>query len=319
MANKDYDTTPAARQGSVEAKDGKLIGRYEDFWSYIQDAEHASLTQHADSKPYHKHWMDDDNSRWYGLPKSYDFAGVRDLVLSGWPDGLRRMDEALGAIEIPVPPISVRRKRMRSDFGDELDIHRVFSGDFSRAFGSMKRPPGTKRRALQIVVDSIACGGRDADEMFWQGAAAIKLAEMLSNAGYTVELYSAFKARANCSIDLRVLTKSSGAPLDLCAAAATLALPAFFRCIGHAWIHANLEVSYESSGVGVEALTAKDGDFVAGQTIDSKESAIAWIEKQIKRMDRYAQGEAPEPQPGKKKKNDRENDEQEGALDDIPF
>jgi hypothetical protein len=315
---KDYDNTPAPRQGIVEFKNDTLIGRYDDFWSYIQDAEHPSLTQHAHSQRHHKHWMEDENSGWYGLPKSYAFAGVRDLVLEGWPDGLRRMDEALGSIEIPIPPISVRRKRLRSDFGDELDIHRVYSGDFAKAFGSMKRPPGTKRRSLQIVVDSIANGGRDADEMFWQGAGAIKLAELLSNAGYTVELYSAFKANANCKIDLRVLTKSSGAPLDLCAAAATLALPAFFRCIGHAWIHANLEVEHHSAGVGVESLGSKDGDFVADQRIDSKEKAIEWIQKQILRMDRYAQG-ITEDKPAKKKKNRHDEENNEEMQDDIPF
>lgn len=315
---KNYDATPAARLGSVDSRNGKLIGRYDDFWSYLQDAEHASLTRHPDAARHHKHWMEDDNAGWYGLPASHDFAGVRELVLAGWPDGLRRMDEALGSIEIPIPPISVRRKRMRSDFGDELDIHRVFSGDFARAFGSMKRPPGTKRRALQIVVDSIASGGRDADEMFWQGAGAIKLAELLSSAGYTVELYSAFKASANCKIDLRVLTKASGAPLDLCAAAATLALPAFFRCIGHAWIHANLEVDYDSDGVQVESLKANDGDFVAGQGIDSKESAVAWIEKQIQRMDRHAQ-ERGEDKPSKKNQKNRDQQEKEEEQDDLPF
>lgn len=278
------DTSTAPRQGLVEANGSKLIGRYDDFASYIHDAQHVAAHQNSTSQKYHKHWMEDANSNWYGLDKDHNFEQVRDLTLAGWPEGLMRMDKALGSLEIDVPPISIRRRRLRSDFGDELDIHRVYSGDVAHAFTTMKRPPGSKRKPLSIVVDSIASGGRDADSMFWQGAAAIKLGELLSNAGYTVELYSAFKARAHCDVDLRVLTKASGAPLDLCSAAATLALPAFFRCIGHAWIHANLSTSHSSSGVSVEELSESDGDFVATQSLDNQEQAVEWVQKCIDKM-----------------------------------
>lgn len=273
------------RMGLVTAGESQLIGEYEDFWSFVMDAQHPADHQHPNQASYHKEWMRKSRGSWYGLEEDANFEGVKQIVLDGWPDGLRAMEAALGSLAIDLPPVSIRRRRERSDFGDELDIHRIYSGDFARAFTSMKRLPGTKRKAFQIVVDSIASGDRAADEMFWQGAAAIKLGELLSNAGYTVELYSAFKAQVEQgSVTVRVMTKGSGTPLDLCSAAATLALPAFFRCVGHAWIHANLATSHESSGVSVRRLSAADGDFVAGQNIKNSALAVEWIQSQVARM-----------------------------------
>ena len=285
------DISSAPRMGDVRASRESLVGRYDDFASFVHDAQRVAPWQDQGAARYHRYWIDKRGGDWYGLPDDADFDLVRAVVFAGWPDGLRKMEAALGQIEVSIPPLSVRRSRLRGDHGDDLDIHRVYSGDLAHAFTSMKRPPGTKRKPLSIVVDSIAYGGRDADSMFWQGAAALKLGELLSNAGYSVELHSAFKAEADCEIDVRVLTKASGAPLDLCSAAATLALPAFFRCIGHAWIHANLKHRYPSEGVNVRKLDEADGDFVAQQSIDDKDDAAEWIADQLARMQRICDGD----------------------------
>ena len=283
------------RLGDVQSSPKKLKGRYADFWSFVLDAQKMAPFGLENQVRYHKEWLTRERSDWYGLEKEGNFQTVAEMVKEGWPDGLRRMDEALGKLEVPVPPVSIRRKRERGEWGDELDIHRVYAGDFGKAFSSMRRPPGSKRKTFKIAVDSIASGGRDAQEMFWQGAAAIKLGQMLSEAGYIVELVSAFRAQASgCKIFLEVVCKSSSAPLDLCSAAATMALPAFFRCIGHAWIHANLSNEHDSSGVNVNSLKESDADIIAPQSIDSSESAARWVAEQIARLDGSYEEPSPE-------------------------
>ena len=274
------------RLGDVDSTPEKLTGRYADFWSFVLDAQRMAPFGLENQVRYHKEWLRDEYDDWYGLERRSNFEAVAGLVKEGWPAGLRKMDEALGRLEVAVPPVSIRRKRQRGEWGDELDIHRVYAGDFGKAFSSMRRPPGSKRKTFKIAVDSIAFGGRGAEEMFWQGAAAIKLGQLLSEAGYIVELVSAFRAEASgAQVYLEVVCKSSAAPLDLCSAAATMALPAFFRCIGHAWIHANLSSEHCGSGVSVERLRDDDADIIAPQSIDSSKSAARWVSEQIAKLD----------------------------------
>ena len=301
------------RLGDVESTPEKLTGRYADFWSFVLDAQRMAPFGLENQVRYHKEWLRDEYDDWYGLERRSNFEAVAGLVKEGWPAGLRKMDEALGKLEVPVPPVSIRRKRERGEWGDELDIHRVYAGDFGKAFSSMRRPPGSKRKAFKIAVDSIAFGGRGAEEMFWQGAAAIKLGQMLSEAGYMVELVSAFRAEASgAQVYLEVVCKSSAAPLDLCSAAATMALPAFFRCIGHAWIHANLSSEHCGSGVGVERLRSGDADIIAPQSIDSSESAARWVAGQIARLEA---GDAGQTEGGEGENEDEDEDRDEDEDD----
>jgi hypothetical protein len=45
---------------------------------------------------------------------------------------------------------------------------------------------------IRIIVDSIAPAVEEADRMRWRGVAALKLADILTSAGYTVQVESAF-------------------------------------------------------------------------------------------------------------------------------
>lgn len=84
-----------------------------------------------------------------------------------------------------------RRKRVRADYGDTLDMHKVWSGDLEHAWTRPEREfrlSATQRHAT-IYVDLAANAMVSAENALWRAATAMLICDILTTAGRAVEIY----------------------------------------------------------------------------------------------------------------------------------
>ena len=125
----------------------------------------------------------------------------------GWPELLNRLQPMAEQLRVALPLDEVtavqietrRRKRHRSDYGDTLDMHRVWSGDIDRAW---ERPIKERRltpteRYASVFIDSGANAGTSADETLWRAATALVLVDVLTRMGINTEVWAG-NSNANC-------------------------------------------------------------------------------------------------------------------------
>jgi hypothetical protein len=194
-----------------------------------------------------------DRTSWYDVRREkkageHPGACVLRLALKGWPLGAKLLESVAHEVN-PPPARNIRRRHRWHDSGDEIHMQRVYAGDLDRAWSTTTKQVSTGPSRIRIIVDAIASGGLEASLMRWRGVAAMKLADTLTQAGYVVQVESAFVGHGGSDgilgegdRNLRVIVKSYQAPLDLEALAATTALPGFFRALGHAWAGGNMSV-----------------------------------------------------------------------------
>jgi hypothetical protein len=166
---------------------------------------------------------------WWGVR---DRAAAIDAVNNGWADGVKRLFDAMGHIEAPAPT-SIRRRKARGDFGDEIDMQAVYAGTLDRAWRTRQRKTVQHARTVSIVMQVGAVSEIHAEQMFWRGAACVVLADALTQAGYNVEIngYSACAGLGPDDVDVTLLfpIKASTDPLDVAAIASVVCLGGFHR------------------------------------------------------------------------------------------
>lgn len=177
----------------------------------------------------------DEAERWLGAPSIDEFE---HRLKFGWGEGADRLRD-LATKEID--PVSLRRRRYRTDQGDELDIQAVYRGDLSRAWTRTRRETRTGSRSISIICNLSCSWIEDAKNLFWRGASALKLVEALSQAGYSVAVYGAtgtenFCDSGECNLAQFVEIKREDEPLDVSSLAALVAMPGFKRTRFHAGI-----------------------------------------------------------------------------------
>lgn len=234
------------------------------------------------------------NKGWYGP----SFEHCLDIFESGkWIEGAERLNKLASGLALPKAK-SVRRRRTRGDFGNELDIHRVYSGQLDRAWDKTVRDK-TKTGTRQIT---IACSvannvSVDAGAFFWRGAAALKLADSLEDAGYRVQIiaYEGCRGLDEYREDdyyfSAIRLKPFESMLDKTALAASLCLAGFFR-IRIFELRAKIkEVKFVSQGLGccehhippAEHLDASENAIITiPGDLSSEGEARRWLAEQFK-------------------------------------
>lgn len=172
--------------------------------------------------------------KWFG-------KGIRDkrqlaeVCAKGWTDGLNKIYEAVGQVGGGIVPVSLKRRIVRGDTGDNYDIHRAMSGGLDRAWDSRKRQKRVAGGAqLTIAVSIGQSAATHADAAFWRGAAAVRLADLMTEAGYQVQVVGyastidTFDTGTPHGLTL-VEVKAASEPLDLTALATSVALAGFYR------------------------------------------------------------------------------------------
>ena len=226
--------TPKRKIPVADIRDGAEEYYFGSVAEFIQSAREIEPIKQ------NKQWnMDSKTCRhgpaWFGLPTHTDFNQMEALINSGWQDGVNRLQSLTDGIDIP-PVKSTRRKARWSDNGCEVEMQRVWGGQFDQAFRRTSRESAKAPSKIRIVCENAVTGGTDADSAFWTGAACVALADILSQAGHNVEIVNILNL-TNKSQRLRawLVIKESQTPMSAASVAGTTALIGFFRCIGLAW------------------------------------------------------------------------------------
>lgn len=170
--------------------------------------------------------------KWYGGLQTIDQA--KKLVAQGWVDGVRRIRMLGRQLLNEIPPAkSMRRRQAWLEEGDSLDVDKVFASSDKPYRGTFKRE-ATGPRDVSLVGIIGGSARRGADELFWQGACAAVLSDLLEDAGYSVRLSGADCVGGSfggCFVNETVL-KDYSEPLRLDTVAAVLAHAGIYRTFG---------------------------------------------------------------------------------------
>lgn len=232
-------------------------------------------------------------ARWYGV-ESLD--KVKQILAQGYPEGAALVDTIYDTIAPSLPrAVEYRRKRIRGDQGDDLDIHAVNRGALDKAWTTTRRRAQQGSGLIRITVDICANSYIGAEQLKWRGVAALALSRAMSKAGYSVEIVAgqsgtgAFIGR-QLPGTITVTVKPRYTAVDTATLAATVCLPGFFRYLGFASIIRqadDLGVDVEiglGKAVRLETLLPvpdKIAQVVVPETVSTQERAIAWIQETV--------------------------------------
>jgi hypothetical protein len=221
-----------------------LTARYESDSVFLHFDSVAVMAEYA-NRPIHNSENEtfrqivmgprkDKGKEWYGVPTSAEALAI--LSAGVWPAGADRLIAELGDISGKfAPPQSIRRRLVRADQGDALDIHAANRGDIGRAWSVAKRKSIISAQTVIIDVHTSMTWSVPADQLFWRGATALILADQLCDAGYSVEINAHFCSQNSDSSDrllyISVCAKESHEPMDLARLAASVCLASTFRIL----------------------------------------------------------------------------------------
>lgn len=279
-----------------------ITGTY-TLTDFVRLMSNEDSSERPSNKAARLQWRKTGRHEWMGLSnvaksgESSCAANLR-LIREGWEEGVALMAQVSASVEAPAPTY-VRRRSVWSDQGDDVEMQRVWSGNLDNAWRAMRKAEGRGPARVRIVIDSIASASVDSDVMRWRGVAALVMADLLIGAGYSVQVESGFVGVRDDRYKLRVIVKEYTDPLDLSSLAATTALPAFFRALGHEWHYVAAKRKVADVGFYVEAASVSDFEdenddaplFLAPQSIKDASSASDWVRKSVEQLERVRSGE----------------------------
>ena len=218
-----------------------------------------------------------------GLKNWKEAAAVLD---NGWPEGAERLRSLAGKLSAQLPQAkSIRRKLTWADDGDEICKDRLQSGQIDQCWRTMRRSPFVSPQTVAIETAWGGHYGQTPEELFWQGAAAAVMTDILEEAGYRVEVYAnrviERLVRRHC---IRVKVKEADMPMRLDGVAAVLCHAGIFRTFGFLCIEqAEFDVGDWGHGHGGK-LNPMDAEVLNGGvesihigTISTESEAVAAI------------------------------------------
>lgn len=235
---------------------------------------------------------------WYGVKTSQD---AKRKALEGWPELhaiLKPMSDRLELGSEVTPHIALlrRRKRVKADFGDELDMHQVYSGNLATAWSHPKRMIAHRHseRFATLAVNVAVNANVGFNETLWRAATALKICDMMQAAGRSLEIYITvacdyFSSNLNGRFACRVKKYSEPLVIERLAA---MSSAAFLRTFGFVMIgSANCKVAWglghATQGMPDQlAERRKTGELVidVGQVFTEAQAReeILKVEKQLK-------------------------------------
>ena len=263
----------------------------EHIFNSLQEIEAAEIPEinkeHAKTCIFER-----EKNNWFG-PKGFEtFKNVQNAVNNGWPEGVKKARK-LGK-DIDAPPIqSIRRRRIRGDRGDALDIHAVNSGAFDKAWTRRDKRVTSAPPVLTMSINLTAAYNVKATTLYWRGAAALKIAEILEDAGYSIEIWAHCTSNdiggGNyhniCSNIFRL--KESGQQIFANNLIACVGLAGFLRGYGFkAWdlLPYKVTSSYGHCKNSYKPENLKNAHIDGLHNVSDQYSAENWIKAQIKKI-----------------------------------
>lgn len=163
---------------------------------------------------------------WFGCGSKKEFF---EILHHGHPKYI----DMIQKVEVDVlPPKSLKRRRKMGAFGDELDIHRIYAGDFARSWSMRDKKVKISYKNIRLITHNSTNCGVDADSRAWIGVTVLKIAEVLIEAGYNVAI-DAIDLTRNASNEenyfCKVTVKDYESPLDLQQLSSFICFSGFFR------------------------------------------------------------------------------------------
>lgn len=125
---------------------------------------------------------------WWG-PGIKSKEDVNRNLDGGWVEGAEKMIQSNKELDLSLRVSRPRRKRVRAAMGDTLDMQRVWQGDLARAWSATEM--GETMLPLKhvcIAVELNGSGYRTGEDFLWRGAAALALADLISESGRMVKI-----------------------------------------------------------------------------------------------------------------------------------
>lgn len=234
----------------------------------------------------------EDRDDWLGVGIN-TVPELKKEIKNGWPQGVRKMMELKEKIEYNLlPPKVLRKRKSRGDFGDEIDIQRVYAGDLERAWTRSTRQMVVGIPVVRVLVSIGGLASRSAEDLFYKGVGAAILTDILEEQGYRVEIvaYSRVKdilegnPREQMYIELPV--KEAKEPLDLQRITIITALSGFFR---YYMFKTRLSLPCKiTSYMGVTVETppeevSRSGDIILNN-IYSEREVIEAVERELRKL-----------------------------------
>lgn len=269
-------------------------------------ALHAFAQQPANFERNKYIWGENNTHRWaqsIGAERYYGCSVAKvDEVLrtNSWPEGAKRVMEAMDELQACDAPRSVRRTVRWADQGDSLDIHRVYSGQLDQAWRKVGPRRRVATRNISLFVNITINAGTDHSVMFWTGAAVLKLADMLTNAGYNVEIV-VIETGGDCTIGhnvfeggtirhtvINTLVKAASAPLDVDSLAVSMCFPAFLRHLMFKAecalpVHTNLGRAATYRSIVSQELDSRN--IILCEGMRSAHDAMRWVNEQVETVE----------------------------------
>lgn len=236
-----------------------------------------------------------------GLPGMTTAADIRALVSNGWTDGAGKVTKQAQDVQIARLP-SVRRRRIRGDHGDSIDMARVYAGALDTAWTRTARASSQTPPRVRIVTNMATPAGTKGSALFWRGAAPLALADRLTESGYMVQMVTAmggnFCTAGTEPFLINAVTKDWTAPLDISTLASTTALAGFFRTFGFSAV-SKLAPTEHSIGLATPREPSPsdfDDDahitLIIGDTVRDERSARAWLARAVEAIQPEALAQA---------------------------
>lgn len=249
----------------LAAKKGMKIHHrhFHSIQEFMADCDAANKVQRNSTRRMEIK-QDNRGADWLGVGSRKE---VVKAVSEGWKEGAEAIESLYTKMVRTLPrAIDVRRKRVRGDIGEELDIHSVYRGDLSRAWSQMSRAMRHGTSLVRIVADVCDNSHVSAEQLKWRGYAALALSRILNKAGYSTEICVAVavkNATENGSNGQIVLTTVTVKPRhvvqDTRMLAATVALPGYFRHYGFIGITRRCDELGQAAEGGLGQAIKSDG------------------------------------------------------------
>lgn len=217
---------------------------------------------------------------------------VDKIIRNGWPEGVREAMDIKERIErVLISPKVLRKRKSRGDFGDEIDIQRVYAGDLERAWTRSTREMVVGVPVIRILTGMGGESNKSPRDFFYKGVGVAILTDILEEQGYRVEIV-AYDHGARAYTDTQntyyfeVPIKESREPLDLARLVTTTALAGFYRYYGFKAILSVNHTGSWSMGRVIEAPPegyAKAGDIILNN-IYSEDRVISVVERELGKL-----------------------------------
>lgn len=224
-------------------------------------------------------------SDWFGAG-CHTGRKVIKTMQEGWREGRERLASLRDNIAtVELTPLDMRRRPLRAASGDHLDMTAVWAGRLDTCWRTARRQSTQGPQKVELVANMLCSGDAHSDTLFWRGAAAVVLADLLEQAGYMVRLAVVFGGMADWKLDCscRITVKEFGTPLDISSTSAVI-LPGFFRALGHAWIANHCPHKRDMGGITIGQGKVDESEVLLSHAVNDHGTAVAFVNGTIEKI-----------------------------------